>query len=75
MYLVGLHIYCKMIHGPYSTKLLEFIEVYTAMYVTTELKIYIGLSQIVSNLFCILIFRTDVLCVYPMPFLLEVSVL
>ena len=30
VYLVGLHIYCKMIHGPYNIKLMVFIYITVA---------------------------------------------
>ena len=32
MYLVGLHIYYKMIHGPYNIKLAKYLPIYTTLY-------------------------------------------
>jgi len=48
------------------------VEIFIPSYVTAELKMS-GLSEVVSNLFYILIFRTDVLCAYSMALVLEVS--
>jgi hypothetical protein len=42
-------------------------------YVTAELKMS-GFSEVVSDLFDILIFRNDALCVYSMTLVLEVRV-
>ena len=48
MYLVGLHMYCKMIHGPYNIKLIV-----PHYFVSPKNKIYFNYQPESCYLFCI----------------------